>query len=235
MISTLFFDIGETILNAEAQQNALAEVHRKVLGDFGFSLTRDEYRWLDQEKIRSFVPSAMHAVTWHFARPDVTLHDNITRELRSHYDEIRQIESRLYPGVDGLLEKLADDYALGLAGNAPASVTKLLKELGVLRWLTHTDVSGRIGIKKPDHRFFETVLSNADTKASEAIMIGDRLDNDIIPARQIGMKTIWIRRGRYRIMEPRTPDEIPDATVADVREVPNAITSVTTTDLSTKS
>lgn len=26
-------------------------------------------------------------------------------------------------------------------------------------------------------------------------MIGDRLDNDIIPAKQIGMKTIWIRQG----------------------------------------
>ena len=226
MITTLFFDIGETILNAEAQQDALAEVHRKVLGDFGFSLTRDEYRRLDQEKIRSFVPSATHAVTWHFAKPDVSLHNDITGELRSHYDEIRRLESRLYPGVDGLLEKLADDYALCLAGNAPASVTKLLEELGALRWFSHTDVSGRIGIKKPDHRFFETVLSNADTKASEAIMIGDRLDNDIIPARRIGMKTIWIRWGRYRIMEPRTPDEVPDATVADVREALDAVAMV---------
>ncbi|MCY3773259.1 MAG: hypothetical protein OXG98_14735 [Gemmatimonadetes bacterium] len=62
MITTLFFDIGETILNAQAQQDALAEVHRKVLGDFGFSLTRNEYRRLDRGKIRSFVPSTMHAV-----------------------------------------------------------------------------------------------------------------------------------------------------------------------------
>lgn len=57
-------------------------------------------------------------------------------------------------------------------------------------------------------------------------MIGDRLDNDIIPARQIGMKTIWIRWGRYSIMEPRTPDEIPDATVTDVREVSEAIATI---------
>ncbi len=235
MISTLFFDIGETILNAEAQQDALAEVHRKVLGDFGFSLTRDEYRRLDEERIRSFVPSATHAITWHFAKPNLRLHNEITGELRSHYDEIRQIGSRLYPGVAGLLERLADSYALGLAGNAPASVTKHLEEFGVLRWFTHTDVSGSIGIKKPDQRFFETVLTNADTQASESIMIGDRLDNDIIPARRVGMKTIWIRWGRYRIMEPRTPEEIPDATVADVREVPAAITSVIATDLNTKS
>ena len=226
MISTLFFDVGETILDAESQMDALAEVHRKVLGDFGFPLTRDEYRQLDNEKIRSFVPSAMHAITWHFARPDVGLYEQITREVRSHFGEIRKLEVRLYPGVAGQLERLANDYTLGLAANAPASIRELLEEFGVLRWFTHTDVSGTIGIKKPDQRFFETILANAGTKASEAIMIGDRLDNDIIPARRIGMKTIWIQWGRYGIMESRTPDEIPDATVADVREVLDAVNTL---------
>ena len=224
MISTLFFDVGETILNAEAQQDAMTEVHRMVLNDYGFSLTRDEYRLLDEEKIRSFVPSAMHAITWHFASPDQTLHNEITREIRAHYGEIRKIGCRLYPGVAELLEKLADGYSLGLAGNAPASITDNLDDLGVLCWFSHTDVSGSIGIKKPDHRFFETILANADTRASEAIMIGDRLDNDIIPARRIGMKTIWVRWGRYSILESRTPDEIPDTTVTDVREVMDAVT-----------
>lgn len=226
MISTLFFDVGETILDAEAQMDALTEVHRKVLGDFGFALTRDEYRQLDNEEIQSFVPSAMHAITWHFARPDVGLYEQITREVRSHFGEIRKLEVRLYPGVAGQLERLANDYTLGLAANAPASIRELLEEFGVLRWFTHTDVSGTIGIKKPDQRFFETILANAGTKASEAIMIGDRLDNDIIPARRIGMKTIWIQWGRYGIMDSRTPDEIPDATVADVREVLDAVNTL---------
>lgn len=231
----MFFDIGETILDAGPQMDALMEVHRNVLEDFGFPISQDEYRQLDDAMTRSFVPSAMHAITWHFANPDKGLYDDITRKIRSQYDEIRQIESRLYPGVDRLLEMLANDFTLGLAGNAPASVLKSLDGFGVLRWFTHTDISGSIGIKKPDQQFFETILANADTKASEAVMIGDRLDNDIIPAKRIGMKTIWIRWGRYSIMEPRTPDDIPDATVADVRELPNAITSVTTTDSNTKS
>ena len=64
------------------------------------------------------------------------------------------------------------------------------------------------------------------TDASEAIMIGDRLDNDINPARRLGMKTIWNRQGRYSIMEPRTPDETPNATVSDVREVLDAVVMV---------
>lgn len=62
-----------------------------------------------------------------------------------------------------------------------------------------------------------------DASASDSVMIGDRLDNDIIPAKRIGMKTIWIRWGRYSVMEPRTPDEVPDATLGDVREVLDAV------------
>ena len=26
-------------------------------------------------------------------------------------------------------------------------------------------------------------------------MIGDRLDNDIVPAKSVGMKTVWIKQG----------------------------------------
>ncbi len=26
-------------------------------------------------------------------------------------------------------------------------------------------------------------------------MVGDRLDNDIVPAKKVGMKTVWIKQG----------------------------------------
>ena len=35
----------------------------------------------------------------------------------------------------------------------------------------------------------------AGCQAENAVMIGDRLDNDIAPAKKLGMKTVWIRQG----------------------------------------
>lgn len=35
----------------------------------------------------------------------------------------------------------------------------------------------------------------AKCKPENAVMIGDRIDNDIVPAKQLGMKTIWIKQG----------------------------------------
>ncbi len=226
MNTVLLFDVGETILDAAGQQDALMEVHRTALGSFGFELSVDEYRRLDGEKLRQFVPSAMHAITWHFAGPDVCLFDEITKRVRSHYAEIRSLGFRLYPGAAEMLQQLAEEYTLALAGNAPASITDVLDDLGVLRWFRHREVSGSIGIKKPDERFFRTILDRAGFSPSQAIMIGDRLDNDIIPAKRLGIRTIWFRQGRYAVLESRVPDEVPDATIARLADLPSAIDSI---------
>ncbi|MXW77790.1 MAG: HAD family hydrolase [Gemmatimonadetes bacterium] len=226
MISVLLFDVGETILDAVGHQDALMEVHRTTLGKFGFELSVEEYKQLDSEKILQFAPSAMHAITWHFAKPNVCLFNEITEKVRSHYSEIRSLGYQLYPGVAAVLEQLAEEYTLALAGNAPASITEVLNELGVLRWFSHREVSGNIGIKKPDERFFHTILDHAGFSPSEAVMIGDRLDNDIIPAKKLGLRTIWFRQGRYAALEPRVPDELPDETISDLENLPSAIVSI---------
>ena len=154
MTSVLLFDVGETILDAVGQQEALMEAHRGALAQFGFEMSVDEYKQLDREKMLQFVPSPMHAITWHLTRPDVCLFNEITARVRSHYPDIRALGLQLYPGAPAVLEELAEKYTLALAGNAPAGITKVLDELGVLRWFRHREVSGTIGIKKPDERFF---------------------------------------------------------------------------------
>jgi HAD superfamily hydrolase (TIGR01509 family) len=219
----VLFDIGETLLDSEAQMAALAEVHRRVLTDHGFVLTLDEYEQIDKRMIQTFVPSAMHAITWYFAKPDVDLFNRITSQLRSFYPEIRKHPMCLYPGVKQILSELSGKFVLALAANAPGSIRDTLRNFGVLDYFTYTDVSGDMNVKKPDPRFFDRILSRAGVKPDEAVIVGDRLDNDIIPSKSTGMKTIWVRQGRYRGLEPRTPDEIPDETVLSIADVPEAL------------
>ena len=54
-------------------------------------------------------------------------------------------------------------------------------------------------------------------------MIGDRLDNDIIPAKSIGMKTVWIKQG-FGGMQIVTEDRFePDAQVSNLTELLNIL------------
>lgn len=55
--------------------------------------------------------------------------------------------------------------------------------------------SAEEGVSKPDRRIFEIALERSGCKPENAVMIGDRIDNDIVPAKQLGMKTIWIKQG----------------------------------------
>jgi putative hydrolase of the HAD superfamily len=50
-------------------------------------------------------------------------------------------------------------------------------------------------------------------------MIGDRLDNDIVPAKQIGMKTIWVRQGFAKYKSVKNDDENADYTVEEIKDI----------------
>lgn len=82
--------------------------------------------------------------------------------------------------------------------------------------------SAEAGCAKPDLRIFTMALDKAGCEARDAIMVGDRLDNDIVPAKKLGMKTIWVRQGYaiYQSMddESKRPDHIVDS-IDELREL----------------
>jgi FMN phosphatase YigB (HAD superfamily) len=54
-------------------------------------------------------------------------------------------------------------------------------------------------------------------------MIGDRIDNDIIPAKEIGMKTIWIKRGFGKYWNISNENEKADYEVDSLEEILTAL------------
>ena len=50
-------------------------------------------------------------------------------------------------------------------------------------------------------------------------MVGDRLDNDIRPAKKLGMKTVWIRQGFAIYQNPQRAEEQPDYIVDNLSEL----------------
>ena len=71
-------------------------------------------------------------------------------------------------------------------------------------------------MSKPDPVIFRLALDAADCAPADAVMIGDRLDNDIRPAKVLGFATVRVLQGPGRLQQPRDPAETPDATAADL-------------------
>lgn len=66
-------------------------------------------------------------------------------------------------------------------------------------------------------------LEQAKCKANETIMIGDRLDNDIVPAKQLGMKAIWVRQGFAKFQSVKNENEKPNYVIENIGEIINIL------------
>jgi len=70
--------------------------------------------------------------------------------------------------------------------------------------------------------FFRQLLKKLDIAPKEAVMVGDRLDSDILPARQAGMRTVRLLQGSYSAQHPFQGQDS-DANVSSFGELPKAL------------
>lgn len=128
-------------------------------------------------------------------------------------------DEELYPNAAECLEKLSFEYRIGVIANQSAGTEERLRKYGVLKYIDLVIASAEEGMAKPDIKIFETALDRAGCKPQSAIMVGDRLDNDIAPAKSVGMKTVWIKQGYNKYFTPRKESETPDYIADDLNEV----------------
>jgi FMN phosphatase YigB (HAD superfamily) len=109
-----------------------------------------------------------------------------------------------------------------IANQSPGSEERLTR-WGLIPFISVCVASAEVGLEKPDPAIFDLALRHAGCAASEPVMIGDRLDNDIRPARLLGWRTMRVLQGPGRFQSPRDSWDEPDLTVANVTLIPPAL------------
>lgn len=137
------------------------------------------------------------------------------REIAPYRNELET----LYADAPRVLQYLSRKYKLGVIANQADGLKERLDEFGILSPFSYIVSSFDVQLKKPDARIFEYAICLADCPPSQAVMIGDRLDNDILPAKAVGMKTVWIKRGFGALQQPQSTAEIPDYTIEKLSEL----------------
>lgn len=62
------------------------------------------------------------------------------------------------------------------------------------------------GVEKPSPESFARIVDAAGVGASEIAYVGDRLDNDVLPALGAGMAAVFLRRGPWGSLHARRPE-----------------------------
>ncbi len=128
----------------------------------------------------------------------------------------------LYPDAISGIEAFRE-AGLGVAviGNQPASRTAELRAIGV-----RPDVmvmSDELGAAKPEARFYDLALqAMGGPDPAMVTYVGDRVDNDVVPAKAHGLRAVHLRRGPWGILGPQD-DGTADAVADDLAGVLAAV------------
>ncbi len=212
-VSWLFFDLGYTLINEDAAQMGRLGQVSDSLRQRGIEASAEELRSALEAASERFDPNPFRSLLLAF-----TDDEDVIAFVRESGRYPKELESP-YPQTQPLLERLAGQYRLGVIANQPPGTSKRLGRYGMSRYFDVCVSSGDDGIAKPDSAMFRLALKRARCAPAEAVMIGDRLDNDIRPAKTLGFQTVRILQGPARLQQPRDGAETPDATVAHLGEV----------------
>lgn len=199
MIEWIFFDVGSTLIDeTEAYNHRVREVTA------GTDITVEQFNEKriyfskqnlkgDLEAIKFF---GLEKTPWH------------------KEDEVP------YPDAEPTLKYLYNKgYKIGIIANQSLGTAERLANWGLLKYIRVVASSAEMGVEKPDEKIFIRAFDMADCHAENAVMIGDRLDNDIYPAKKLGMKTIWIRQDMAVYQKPESEEYKADITVNSLSEL----------------
>ena len=91
------------------------------------------------------------------------------------------------------LESLSERCPLVLVTNFYGNMNSVLKEFGLDSYFTGIVESAVEGVRKPNPDIFRIAVNRIGVLPADTVMIGDSLSKDILPAMEVGCKTIWLK------------------------------------------
>lgn len=104
--------------------------------------------------------------------------------------------------LPALQDLRAAGYRLAVMANQPVEAMTFLQTLPVDLVAT----SAGWGVAKPDPAFFTRVAAEVGAAPERIAYVGDRVDNDVLPALRAGMLAVHLRRGPWGVIHADWPD-----------------------------
>ena len=182
-IRAVFFDVGETLID---EQRLYRDYAMRMEVSYEEFMGKIEAAMARREPVRNVFDAVKPGFDFKAARAQ--------RDAEGKKFVIGPHD--LYADAAPALTALkAQGFMIGVVGNQPASAEPMLRASGLPADFIAT--SEGWGVAKPDPVFFAKVIAAAGIDARHIAYVGDRVDNDVVPARVAGLQPILIRRGPW--------------------------------------
>lgn len=183
-LRAVFFDVGETLVDEERSWREVSRIAglrpHEVWAALGKTIERGEEHW------------------------ELWAHLGVGRPAA---DGVVYSEDDLYSDArPALAEVRARGVLVGVAGNQTPAMEEWARSAGLPVDLVTSSAS--LGVRKPDPAFFERLVSLAGARPDEVAYVGDRADNDALPALGAGLVAFHLRRGPWGRLQETPPGAI---------------------------
>ncbi len=107
-----------------------------------------------------------------------------------------------------VLEHLSQICPIVLVSNFYGNIRAVLEDLNISKYFYDIVESAVVGVRKPDPAIFALGVQSLGFDPANVVAIGDSYTKDIIPAKEIGCQTVWLKGQAW--------EETSDTSKADV-------------------
>lgn len=187
-VKALFFDIDETLLSERPLVMLfLPQVYEQISRRLGITKTearefflaeimgrKDTYDWHD----------------WNFFFRLFNVDLRFEELLRAYPHKLE-----VFPDTRGTLEWLRESgYRLGVITSGPEYQRLKLRVAGLDGYFDVIVTRDDVNAIKPEPKIFLEALARVGVEPEEAIMVGDSLSQDVMGAKNVGMRAVWVNR-----------------------------------------
>ncbi|MBR91833.1 MAG: hypothetical protein CL903_03440 [Dehalococcoidia bacterium] len=226
MIKNILFDIGGPIDKESLMDKLIDEQIINSLKFFDINISKTKYIETQNKLLIAFSKNLYKDIIWELTNKNYKLASIIEKQLYDTEKERNKKRGFFEPqeNIFNILKNLKrKKYNLGIVANQPTRCLKIMGKLGLLDFFSNKYVSDSVNLYKPDEKFFLHVCNHINANPYESIMIGDRIDNDIVPAKNLGIRTIRFLTGRYKIQKPRKKSEKADFSINNISNIEKII------------
>ena len=143
--------------------------------------------------------------------------------LLSHLDPMKYMTLEA-KAVEVVAELKRRGFRLALVSNMmlPGKLLEAkLQAARILTYFDHITISSDVGFIKPHPEIFRRTLAESKLRSDEVLFVGDTYHQDIIGAKRVGLKTVWLNtRHEPRTMARDNPPDYEIETLAELIEKP---------------
>ena len=123
-----------------------------------------------------------------------------------YFNSVWNINAKKYVKFDSTISafllELQKNFDLVLLSDAPVIwISRVLDYLGIMEIFKNNIFSGEGDARKEFGNAFEKICKTMNIKVNRCIVIGDQEETDIIPAKKIGMKAVFIGKSKNSIAD----------------------------------